>query len=98
MSFCKQALPLARHVLVALDQSLGSASMHRRAYAQDASPAAAIQWVFLGAPGVGKGTYASRAAKHFNVAHIATGDLIRNEIKEGSPLGQQVGCEAFLGL
>ena len=50
----------------------------------------AIRWVFLGAPGVGKGTYASRAAKHFGVAHIATGDLIRAEIKAGSAFGKQV--------
>ncbi len=49
-----------------------------------------IKWVFLGAPGVGKGTYASRAAKHFNAAHIATGDLIRAEIKEGTSVGKQV--------
>lgn len=55
-----------------------------------ASPAL-IQWVFLGAPGVGKGTYASRAAKHYNAAHIATGDLIRAEIKAGTKLGAQVG-------
>jgi hypothetical protein len=53
---------------------------------------ASIQWVFLGAPGVGKGTYASRAAKHFQVAHIATGDLIRAEIKQGSALGKQVSA------
>lgn len=50
----------------------------------------ALQWVFLGAPGVGKGTYASRAAKHFNAAHIATGDLIRAEIKAGTKLGLHV--------
>eukprot|EP00955_Chlamydomonas_euryale_P047204 353615-Chlamydomonas_euryale.AAC.8 len=53
-----------------------------------------IRWVFLGAPGVGKGTYASRASKHFGVAHIATGDLIRAEMKAGSALGTKVlACE-----
>ena len=56
-----------------------------------------IQWVFLGAPGVGKGTYASHAAKHFQVAHIATGDLIRAEIKAGSELGKKVGVAIGLG-
>jgi adenylate kinase family enzyme len=39
---------------------------------------------------VGKGTYASRIAKRLGVAHIATGDLIRDEIKAGSTVGQQV--------
>lgn len=49
-----------------------------------------IKWVFLGPPGVGKGTYASRVANTLGVAHIAAGDLVRAEIKSGSELGQQV--------
>mmetsp|Transcript_31165 Transcript_31165/g.69296 ORF Transcript_31165/g.69296 Transcript_31165/m.69296 type:complete len:279 (+) Transcript_31165:49-885(+) len=63
----------------------------QRQYAAAATDLAdSIKWVFLGPPGVGKGTYASRAAKHFNVAHIATGDLIRAEMKRGSTLGKQL--------
>ena len=61
-----------------------------RCMSSSASPTIPIQWVFLGAPGVGKGTYASRAARHFNAAHIATGDLIRAEIKAGTTLGTHV--------
>lgn len=54
------------------------------------------QWVFLGPPGVGKGTYASRVAKALGVPHIAAGDLVRAAIKSGSPLGEQVRlCIAF---
>jgi adenylate kinase len=49
-----------------------------------------IRWVFLGPPGVGKGTYASRIAQALGVPHIAAGDLVRAEIKSGSALGQQV--------
>lgn len=49
-----------------------------------------IQWVFLGPPGVGKGTYSTRVAVALGVAHIAAGDLVRAEIKRRSPLGQQV--------
>jgi len=44
----------------------------------------------LGPPGVGKGTYASRVARHLGIAHIATGDLIRDEIKAGSAVGKQM--------
>ena len=36
--------------------------------------------VFLGPPGVGKGTYAKRIAKWLGVPHVAVGDLIRNEV------------------
>lgn len=49
-----------------------------------------LRWVFLGPPGVGKGTYASRIAAALNVPHIAAGDLVRSEIKSGSALGQQM--------
>lgn len=57
-------------------------------------PAAGVHWVFLGPPGVGKGTYASRMAKLLGVAHIATGDLIREQIKAATPVGVQVGLSA----
>lgn len=52
-----------------------------------------INWVFLGAPGVGKGTYATRVSKLMNIPHISAGDLVREEIKRGTPLGQQVRAE-----
>jgi len=43
--------------------------------------------VFLGAPGVGKGTFAGRIAKMLGVPAISTGDIMRAEIKAGSALG-----------
>ncbi|CAI7747871.1 unnamed protein product [Closterium sp. NIES-54] len=49
-----------------------------------------IQWVFLGSPGAGKGTYASRLSKYLNIAHISTGDLVREELKNGSPIAIKV--------
>ncbi|EFJ45843.1 adenylate kinase [Volvox carteri f. nagariensis] len=61
----------------------------RASFGTEAAPSS-INWVFLGPPGVGKGTYASRVAKAFGVPHIATGDLIRAEIKSGSSLGAQM--------
>ena len=49
-----------------------------------------MNWVFLGAPGVGKGTYASRVAKLMGVPHVSCGDLVRDEIKAATPLAKQV--------
>jgi len=40
--------------------------------------------VFLGAPGAGKGTQASRVAKKMSLAHIATGDLFRQALEKGT--------------
>ncbi|XP_073001926.1 probable adenylate kinase 1, chloroplastic [Typha latifolia] len=49
-----------------------------------------VQWVFLGCPGVGKGTYASRLSQLLGVPHIATGDLVREELASSGPLSQQL--------
>ena len=46
--------------------------------------------LLMGAPGVGKGTFASRLAPALNVPTISTGDLVRAEIKSGSALGQKI--------
>ncbi|XP_057954628.1 adenylate kinase 1, chloroplastic-like isoform X2 [Malania oleifera] len=48
-----------------------------------------VQWVFLGCPGVGKGTYASRLSTLLGVPHIATGDLVRQELSSSGPLSEQ---------
>ncbi|XWS07877.1 hypothetical protein CRYUN_Cryun41cG0030300 [Craigia yunnanensis] len=45
-----------------------------------------VQWVFLGCSGVGKGTYASRLSNLLGVPHIATGDLVRDELASSGPL------------
>ncbi len=45
--------------------------------------------VFLGPPGVGKGTQAKRSAEQFGVAHISTGDLLRESVRQGTRLGEQ---------
>ena len=45
--------------------------------------------IMLGAPGAGKGTQADRIAAKHGIPHIATGDIFRSNIKEGTELGQQ---------
>lgn len=49
-----------------------------------------VQWVFLGCPGVGKGTYAGRLSQLLSVPHIATGDLVREELASSGPLSHQL--------
>ena len=57
-----------------------------------------VQWVFLGCPGVGKGTYASRLSNLLGVPHIATGDLVRDELASSGPLSSQVLSSSFLDI
>ncbi|OEL32730.1 putative adenylate kinase 6, chloroplastic [Dichanthelium oligosanthes] len=49
-----------------------------------------VQWVFLGCPGVGKGTYASRLSQLLDVPHIATGDLVRDALASPGPFSKQL--------
>lgn len=43
--------------------------------------------VFLGPPGVGKGTQAAKLAADLKLPHISTGDLFRDHLKRETPLG-----------
>lgn len=46
-----------------------------------------INIVILGAPGSGKGTQAKFLIKKYGLKHISTGELIRQEIAEGTEIG-----------
>jgi adenylate kinase len=46
-------------------------------------------WIFLGAPGAGKGTQAERLAEHLGVLHLSTGNVLRKAVKEGTELGRK---------
>lgn len=50
----------------------------------------AVNVLLLGPPGSGKGTQGARLARQLGMRHIATGDLLRQEIADGSELGQRV--------
>ncbi len=52
----------------------------------------------LGAPGAGKGTYASRLKEKLDIETIATGDIFRELIKENSELGKKVKDYVEKGL
>ena len=45
--------------------------------------------VLLGPPGVGKGTQAVRLCAHYNIAHISTGDMLRDNVVRQTPLGKE---------
>ena len=43
--------------------------------------------VLLGAPGAGKGTQAAILSQRLGIPHVATGDLFRAAVRDGSPIG-----------
>ena len=48
-----------------------------------------MKMILLGPPGAGKGTQAKGIAARYAIAHISTGDMLRSEVREGTPLGRE---------
>ncbi len=49
-----------------------------------------MRLLLIGAPGAGKGTQAERLAKRFGLAHISSGDLLRQHVREQTSLGRTI--------
>ena len=49
-----------------------------------------MRLLLIGAPGAGKGTQAQLLAEQFGIAHISSGDLLRQHVRDGTSLGQTV--------
>ena len=45
---------------------------------------------WIGGPGSGKGTQCDKIIKDYKFAHFSVGDLLRDEVKKGSEIGQQL--------
>jgi adenylate kinase len=48
-----------------------------------------LNLILLGPPGAGKGTQAARLREDFDLAYIATGDLLREHVKQQTDLGRE---------
>ena len=48
-----------------------------------------MRMIFIGPPGAGKGTQAARLVERYQIPHISTGDMFRQAVKEGTPMGQE---------
>lgn len=49
-----------------------------------------MRLVFIGPPGIGKGTYAAAVSQKYGIPHVSTGDILRDEVKRGTELGRRV--------
>src|SRR5437762_1021201 len=47
------------------------------------------RFVFLGPPGVGKGTQAKKLSERYGLLQISTGDMLRQAVQQATPLGIQ---------
>ncbi|BGP14002.1 hypothetical protein JCM10213_005587 [Rhodosporidiobolus nylandii] len=56
---------------------------------QQLTPAQHLRLVLMGPPGAGKGTQAPKIKETYNVCHLATGDMLRDQVKQGTELGKE---------
>ncbi|MFQ5522433.1 MAG: adenylate kinase [Acidimicrobiia bacterium] len=49
-----------------------------------------MRLLFIGPPGAGKGTQASRVAERLGIPHISTGEMFRDHVARGTELGKRV--------
>jgi adenylate kinase len=49
-----------------------------------------VKLLFIGPPGAGKGTQATRVAKRLGIPHISTGEMFRHHVEQGTELGRKV--------
>jgi adenylate kinase len=64
----------------------------RRSEVHENSPVSTVSelnLILLGPPGAGKGTQAERLQEDFDLAYIATGDILRKAVADGTELGQK---------
>ncbi|WP_199186781.1 adenylate kinase [Blastopirellula marina] len=47
-----------------------------------------MRLIFIGPPGVGKGTQSQNLVEYLNIPHVATGDMLRDAKKQGTELGK----------
>jgi len=52
----------------------------------------ATRLVLVGPPGAGKGTQAAVLRARYQLAHISTGDLLREQVRQGTPLGREASA------
>jgi adenylate kinase len=56
-----------------------------------------LSTIFLGAPGAGKGTQARRVAQEFGVPQVSTGDILREAVRNQTPLGLEAKKKMDVG-
>lgn len=59
----------------------------------------AARIILVGAPGVGKGTHSERMLKRYpQLSSISSGDLLRENVRNRTPLGKLLSCSRQLQL
>jgi len=60
---------------------------HFKALVEQKTSSKPLHLILVGPPGSGKGTHAPKLVEKFGLKHLSTGDMLRDAVKKGTPLG-----------
>ncbi|KAF8227357.1 adenylate kinase 1 [Tricholoma matsutake] len=72
-----------------LNEKIQTLEAKAKAAATPKTPAQQLRTILIGPPGAGKGTQAPKIRDEFCVCHLATGDMLRDQVSQKTPLGVQ---------
>jgi len=81
LEYLKSLVSQLNNKIAALEQKAKSAVSPTK------SPAQQLRTILVGPPGAGKGTQAPKIRDDFCVCHLATGDMLREQVQQKTPLG-----------
>ncbi|KJA21054.1 hypothetical protein HYPSUDRAFT_42434 [Hypholoma sublateritium FD-334 SS-4] len=83
-----EELEYLKSLVTQLNQKISTLESKAKAAATP-TPAQQLRTILVGPPGAGKGTQAPRIRDEFCVCHLATGDMLREQVQAKTPLGVQ---------
>ena len=66
-----------------------AAAQKQRALSTPVQESTGMNLIFFGPPGAGKGTQAKKLVHKLQIPHLSTGDILREAVRQNTPLGQQ---------
>ncbi|KAF8645333.1 hypothetical protein AX16_007899 [Volvariella volvacea WC 439] len=82
-----EELEYLKSLVAQLNDKIAALEAKAKASAPAKTPAQQLRTILVGPPGAGKGTQAPRIRDEFCVCHLATGDMLREQVAQKTPLG-----------
>ncbi|KAJ8590600.1 adenylate kinase 1 [Rhizopogon salebrosus TDB-379] len=81
-------LEYLKHLVAQLNEKIHALEAKAKSVVPPKTPAQQLRTILMGPPGAGKGTQAPRIRDEFCVCHLATGDMLREQIAKKTELGK----------
>jgi len=82
-----EELEYLKSLVAQLNDKIAALEAKAKEAATSKTPAQQLRTILVGPPGAGKGTQAPKIRDEFCVCHLATGDLLREQVAQKTPLG-----------